>query len=84
MKQALILPALALAVACAAFDCQPFGPAAPTLHCANFQTEPLAVGGLADNGYSQLYSLTIRPGANTTPGSRFCRSPAFTPKMPAP
>ncbi len=55
MKHALILPALALAVACAAFDCQPFGPAAPTLHCANFQTEPLAVGGLADNGYSKLY-----------------------------
>lgn len=55
MKYTLCLLVLALALPCAAFDCQPFGPAAPTLHCANFQSAPLAVGGLADNGYSQLY-----------------------------
>lgn len=61
MKHALSLLVLALALPCAAFDCQPFGPAAPTLNCANFLIEPLAVGALDASGYSQLF-LFDAPG----------------------
>jgi len=46
MKYMLITALLFISMGCAALDCTPFGPEASTLHCANFYTEPISMGGV--------------------------------------